>query len=207
MALKSSIFGSVGRRSIALMILACGASSCIPATSAQFEASAKGGDIGASSCAGGEDAVSFAPSDLEHAGVSVIGVAPRAGGPARIIIKIGKTGPGGLDKMLSSSATYDAWEKWFLSPMTVEVASRNIDVVWANGGHETVQIAFPGGGTSVVTNDRYNHFFSQRIVIPNFSGDWLEVRLPAMTFDGHRLAPAPIRFELVTRTRVSPINC
>ena len=88
--------GRTGRSAIGVIVttwLCFGVASCVPTNRAEFEASAVGGDVGSVSCDGGRYAIQFSPPDLEDTALTVVAVAPRGIGDARVMLFIGKTGP------------------------------------------------------------------------------------------------------------------
>jgi len=90
-------------------------------------------------------------------------------------------------------------------------SSNKIDVTWQNGGHQTLIIPMlaPRGDhfESSGKQDPRGWAFDEKFGLPDFTGSWFVVQLPAFSFDGATINPPPVRFERKRETVVTAINC
>jgi hypothetical protein len=88
----------------------------------------------------------------------------------------------------------------------IDPAAATIALSWENDGKATVPV-FPkflnGESSLLLTVWRYERNFE----VPEFSGDWLDVDLPAIAFDGVARDFPRIRFTRVSRTAIESIRC
>jgi len=90
-------------------------------------------------------------------------------------------------------------------------SSNEIRFTWQGGGHASYVI--PG---FVPRGDRFEAMpnanrvvvpFEFQPVLPAFGGDWIEVTLPSVGYDGVTVATAPVRFTRTTGNVLVPWNC
>ena len=197
-------------RTLAASLLLVMLLACVPAETTYFKASAPGGELGQlrRECSTRENFISFSHPERSTVRVSLgaVGADERhPNAPLSLLLLVAKNGDdtGGLGFASSSLEERRRRLDRYKEPVEVTATSDTAVVVWEKGGRQVVKLKWLPDNRFIVSD----HFFQQAITIDGFSGDWLEVRLPAISFEGVVLELPPVRFTQVHEVVFSAINC
>mgnify|MGYP001004413099 CR=1 FL=1 len=92
------------------------------------------------------------------------------------------------------------YAEWEAQRVTIELQRPEIEVTWENDGHAVLELP-----QSIYVLER--RWVRERMNLPSFEGDWLEVVMPALSVDGRAFEIPRIRFDRVEKFKQTPINC
>lgn len=191
----------------ALGLLAAG---CVPVSETFFEPYAPGGKAEPilAACGGAPDHITFQPENFDWVAVRFSTVPPSKSisRPLVIEMSIEKNVPfeflffpsveAQRERAARSRATRE-------QAIAITATSGALRVTWAEGGTALVPLTFLDENGHAVLKS----VLRERTTVPEFSGDWLVLDPPALSFDGVWLELPPIRLSRKTGIFSAPINC
>jgi hypothetical protein len=201
--------------SVALFGLCLAATGCIPERLAYLEPSAAVGRVEPDKprCGGPSDTITFSPANLVTPDLIEVrlGTLPPSRTTSRqlfVLLWIRKNVhtefsllPSSVETQKQRAARYMALKTL---PVEIEFADDTVPLAWADGGRTVWHLSLPDRARRWTMTDAP---LFQKLPVPGFSGDWLDVQLPTISFDGKPLAFPPVRFEAGSALFFMPINC
>jgi len=186
------------------------ASGCAPVSESYFEPSAPGGETEpyVAHCGGAPEIIVFTPENSDWVKVRFGAKTLDSSQPNRLRVAITIEKRIAREFLLFPSveaqrqrrARYNAKAE---QAIVVTAAISFMRASWA-GGHANLAIEFLDVDNRVILKGNREDFKAE---LTNFSGDWLLLEPPAMTFDGIPLDLPPIRFTRTEGIFAAPINC
>ena len=187
------------------------ASSCVPVSESYFAPSAPFGETESyhAHCGGAPEIIVFTPENHDHIVVRFGVKYPDSRKPDQVAVSmaIEKRVPWEFLLFPSIEAQKQRSDRdraIMEQPVVIDAAAGAVHVSWENGGNAMLPIEFLDGNSRVVLGASPKRFCT---IISNFSGDWMLLEPPTLTFDGVPLDLPPIRFTWSEGIFISPINC
>lgn len=177
---------------------------CVPLKYEYFEPSAPSGQVGPwrGACGGADDHITFespAYSWVEvRLSVSEFKNGVRSATPV-VELTVQKNIPIEFGPF-ADEEKQRLYAEWGVQRVTIELQRPEIEVTWENDGHAVLELS-----QSIYVLER--GWVRERMELPSFEGDWLEVVMPALSVDGQAFEIPRIRFDRVEKFKQTPINC